>query len=172
MTGRVTIDRPPDPFDRFSIEFTDGGRLALRDPRRLGRVVLDPDVSALGPDAAEIGREEFRSRVGRGTAPLKARIMDQATIAGVGNLMADEALWRARLSPRRIAGELSPAELDRLRREVRAATRDAIRHGGVHTGRFMPSRVRGGVCPRCSTPLERARIAGRTTFWCPHCQPD
>jgi formamidopyrimidine-DNA glycosylase len=92
-------------------------------------------------------------------------------ISGVGNLLADETLWRARLLPRRVAGELSTEELDRLRRELRAATRDAIRNGGVHTGRFMPARERGGSCPRCRTALERATIGGRTTYWCPHCQP-
>ena len=174
MAGRIAVDEPaaPNGWDRFALEFTDGGRLALRDKRRLGRAVIEPDISHVGTDAAEVGRDEFRRRVGRGTAPVKARLLDQRTIAGVGNLLADEALWRARLSPRRTAGELSLDELDRLRREVRAATRDAIRRGGVHTGRFMPYRVRGGACPRCGTALERATVAGRTTFWCPSCQPD
>ncbi|MEA2310406.1 MAG: formamidopyrimidine-DNA glycosylase, partial [Solirubrobacteraceae bacterium] len=92
------------------------------------------------------------------------------TIAGVGNLLADETLWRARLSPRRVAGELSEEELDRLRRELRAATRDAIRLGGVHTGRFVEFRGREGACPRDGTPLARATIGGRTTYWCPVCQ--
>jgi formamidopyrimidine-DNA glycosylase len=174
MAGRIAVDEPPAPngWDRFALVFADGGRLALRDKRRLGRAVIEPDMSHVGPDAAEVGRDEFRRRVGRGTVPVKGRLLDQRAIAGVGNLLADEALWRARLSPRRRAGELSVEELDRLRREVRAATRDAIRRGGVHTGRFMPYRVRGGSCPRCGTALERATIGGRTTFWCPSCQPD
>src|SRR5215217_2783555 len=148
------------------------GRIALRDKRRLGRAVIEPDFSHLGPDAAEVGRDVFRDRVGRGSTAIKARLLDQGVIAGVGNLLADETLWRARLSPRRVAGELSAEELDGLRRELRAATRDAIRNGGVHTGRFMPARERGGACPRCRTPLERATIGGRTTYWCPVCQPD
>ena len=178
MAGRIVVDEDsagdpaayegaPDVWDRFRLDFEDGGRLILRDKRRLGRAVLDPDLSHLGPDAAEVSRDEFRERVGRGEAPLKARIMDQSVIAGVGNLLADEALWRARLSPRRPAGELSIEELDRLRREVRAATRSAIRRGGVHTGDFIPARVRGGVCPRCGTEMERATVGGRTTYWCP-----
>jgi formamidopyrimidine-DNA glycosylase len=173
MAGRIAIDEPPAPnaWDRFSIEFADGGRLALRDKRRLGRAVLAPDFSHVGPDAAEVSRAEFRSRVGRGTAPLKARLLDQGVIAGVGNLLADETLWRARLSPRRPAGELSEEELDRLRRELRAAVRSAIRLGGVHTGEFIPHRERGGTCPRCGTALERATIGGRTTYWCPRDQP-
>ena len=87
-------------------------------------------------------------------------------------IIADETLWRAGLSPRRIAGELSEAELDHLRRQLRAATRDAIRNGGVHTGRFMPYRKRGGHCPKCGSELSRDTIGGRTTIWCPVDQPE
>jgi formamidopyrimidine-DNA glycosylase len=143
----------------------------LRDKRRLGRALLEPDFSHVGPDAAEVARDAFRDRVGRGTAPLKARLLDQGVIAGVGNLLADETLWRAGLHPRRAAGELSEEELDRLRRELRAATRAAIAKGGVHTGDLIGHRVRGGSCPRCGAALERATVGGRTTFWCPVCQP-
>ena len=169
MAGRLVVDEDPAPnnWDRFTIHFDDGGMLALRDKRRLGRARLEPDLDLVGPDAAEISRAEFRARIGRGTAPLKARIMDQGVISGVGNLLADETLWRAGLSPRRPAGSLSEAELDHLRRELRAATRSAIRKGGVHTGGFIAHRERGGVCPRCGTPLERATVGGRTTYWCP-----
>ena len=105
MAGRIVVDVPPAParWDRFALEFADGGRLALRDKRRLGRAVIDR-LRPLGPDAAEVGREAFRARIGRGAAPLKARLLDQRAIAGVGNLLADETLWRARLSPRRPAG--------------------------------------------------------------------
>jgi formamidopyrimidine-DNA glycosylase len=178
MAGKIVVDdaEAGDPkadrdvhplWDRFVLEFADGGRLALRDKRRLGRVRLEPDRSSLGPDAAEVGREAFRARVGRGEAPLKARLMDQSVIAGVGNLLADETLWRAGLSPVRPAGSLSGEELDHLRRVLRAATRDAIRKGGVHTGDLIAHRVRGGSCPRCGEALQRATVGGRTTFWCP-----
>ena len=169
MAGRIVVDGEPakNNWDRFTIEFTDGGRLALRDKRRLGRAVLEPDLSTLGPDAAEVSRARFRDRVGRGTAPLKARIMDQSVIAGVGNLLADESLWRAGLSPLRPAGDLSEEELDELRRQLRAATRRAIRRGGVHTGDLIPARHRGGSCPRCGAALERQAVGGRTSYWCP-----
>jgi formamidopyrimidine-DNA glycosylase len=177
MAGRIVVDdrsegdpAPSDGnpvWDRFTLHFEDGGALRLRDKRRLGRAILDPRIDALGPDAAEIGRDAFRSRVGRGDAPLKARIMDQAVLAGVGNLLADEALWRARLSPVRPAGSLGDGELDRLRRELRGAIRSAIRLGGVHTGELIEHRVRGGHCPRCGAELERATVGGRTTYWCP-----
>ena len=173
MAGRIAVDEPPGDrgWDRFSVTFEDGGRLALHDRRRLGRVVLDPDLERLGPDAAEVGRNEFRERVGRGGAPLKARIMDQATIAGVGNLLADETLWKAGLSPLMPAGELDGPELDHLRRALRQATRSAIRKGGVHTGDLIPHRSRGGTCPSCGAELRRETVGGRTTYWCPVDQP-
>jgi formamidopyrimidine-DNA glycosylase len=170
MAGRIVLDEEPIGWDRFVLEFADGGRLALRDKRRLGRALVEPDFAHVGPDAAEVSRDLFRERVGRGTMPLKARLLDQRSIAGVGNLLADETLWRARLNPRRPAGELTTDELDHLRRVLRAATRDAIRKGGVHTGDFIAHRKRGAPCPRCGTTLERATIGGRTTFWCPSCQ--
>jgi formamidopyrimidine-DNA glycosylase len=124
----------------------------------------------VGPDAAQATREEFRAAIGRGSAPLKARLLDQSAISGVGNLLADQILWQARISPQRRVNDLSQDDLDRLRREVRAAVRSAIRKGGAHTGRFIGAREREGSCPRCGHPLARARIGGRTTYWCPVCQ--
>jgi formamidopyrimidine-DNA glycosylase len=177
MAGRIVVDdsEAGDPkrggengaWDRFAISFADGGRLLMRDGRRLSRVVLEPAIHRLGPDAAEIGASEFRERVGEGSAPLKARLMDQSVIAGIGNLLADETLWRARLSPLRPAGDVSDDELARLRRELRAAIRSAIRKGGVHTGELIAHRARGGHCPRCGAELRRAKVGGRTTWWCP-----
>jgi len=171
MAGRIVID-PEDEsgWDRFAVRFADGGGFALRDKRRLGRALLNPDYSHVGPDAAEVSRKDFHRLIGRGRAPIKARLLDQSAISGVGNLLADEALWQARIDPRRRTGELDAAELDRLRREVRSSVRSAIRKGGAHTGRFIAARERGGVCPRCGHPLERGRIGGRTTYWCPVCQ--
>src|ERR1700750_1081428 len=147
MAGRIVVDddeagdpRPRvdrDRWDRFTIAFEDGGKLALRDSRRLGRVRLEPAIDRLGPDAAEISRKPFRERVARSRGPVKARIMDQKVVAGVGNLLADEALWRARIDPNRPANSLDEAELDRLRVAVRAANRSAIAGGGVHTGKVI-----------------------------------
>jgi formamidopyrimidine-DNA glycosylase len=178
MAGRIVVDDASDGdpanyenakpiWDRFTIFFEDGGRLILRDKRRLGRAVLEPDISGLGPDAAGITRREFRERVGRGTAPVKARLMDQSVLAGVGNLLADELLWRARISPLRPANELSESELDELRRTTRSSIRDAVKLGGVHTGKLMAERKARGHCPRCGTELRVAQVGGRTTVWCP-----
>jgi len=174
MAGSIVIDAEPAPnaWDRFALEFEGGGRLALRDKRRLSRALIEPDFSHVGPDAGEVGRDPFRERVGRGTAPLKARLLDQAVIAGVGNLLADQTLWAAGLSPRREAGSLSEGELDQLRRVLRREIRSANEKGGIHTGSLIASRSRGGRCPRCGSELRRETIGGRTTFWCPADQPD
>jgi formamidopyrimidine-DNA glycosylase len=171
MAGHMVLEGPGETprWDRFAVEFEDGTRFALRDKRRLGRAVLNPDFSHVGPDAANVGREEFRRLIGRGRAPVKARLLDQRAISGVGNLLADQALWQARIAPARSVSELSTEDLDRLRRELRAAIRSAVRKGGVSTGAFVPAR-REGTCPRCGHALHRATIGGRTTYWCPACQ--
>ena len=155
MAGRIVLD-PADRLrsDRFRIDFDDGSSFVLRDRRRLGRAVLNPSHAHLGPDAGVVTRDAFRRQVGRGRMAIKARLLDQGTISGVGNLLADQALWQARLSPRRISAELGHEELDRLRRELRAALRSAMRLGG------RPHRaVRAG--PRARGPLPaRRRAAG------------
>ncbi|GAA3450503.1 Fpg/Nei family DNA glycosylase [Dactylosporangium matsuzakiense] len=154
-------------FTRFALTFADGTELMLVDPRRLGRVRLDPPVAGLGPDALTITPAQFRAALARGTAPVKARLLDQEALAGVGNLLADQALWLAKLNPSRPVDELSPADVSRLHRAVRAAVTAAIEGGGVHTLSVIPSRREGGTCPRCGTSMQRATVGGRTTWWCP-----
>jgi formamidopyrimidine-DNA glycosylase len=165
-TAATSPDRDP-AWDRFTVRFTDGGELRLFDKRRLGRVRLDPDLARLGPDAAQVGVAEFRERVGRGTAPVKARLLDQSVIAGVGNLLADETLWQASLDPRRRVDTLDHDTLTALHASLRKATRAAIRRGGVHTGEVIEHRSATGHCPRCGAPMQRATVGGRTTWFCP-----
>jgi formamidopyrimidine-DNA glycosylase len=160
--------RPGDyRCSRFSLTFADGGMLRLIDPRRLGRVRLDPPVDALGPDAATITADAFGVAVGAGRGPIKARLLDQHAIAGVGNLLADEILWRSDLDPARPAGGLDGDERATLHRTVLATVAGALRDGGVHTLTLVPHRVPGGRCPRDDAELRRATVGGRTTFWCP-----
>ncbi|MDO9458142.1 Fpg/Nei family DNA glycosylase [Nocardioides sp.] len=153
-------------WDRFRITFESGAVLRLFDKRRLSRAVLDPDLDRLGPDAADVPLAEFRDRLTRGTAPVKARLLDQSVLAGVGNLLADQTLWQARLDPRRRVDTLGADEVGALHRALRAATRSAIRKGGVHTGEVIAHRRHGEHCPRCGADMSRGIVGGRTTWWC------
>ncbi|HET6794239.1 MAG TPA: DNA-formamidopyrimidine glycosylase family protein [Acidimicrobiales bacterium] len=183
MTGRLVLDgtagvdrliysphRRAPAWDRLVVRFADGGEMRVNDPRRLGGVILDPDEGRLGPDALSVGPAGLARALSGSTAPLKARIMDQARLAGVGNLLADEALWRAGLDPRRPAGSLSPNELRRLHRHLRATLAELGERGGSHTGDLGPHRRPGGICPRDGAELLRATVGGRTTWWCPRHQ--
>lgn len=153
-------------FSRFSISFADGGMLRLIDPRRLGRIRLNPPIERLGPDAREITPAQFRLALARGTAPVKARLLDQEAIAGIGNLLADQILWLARVSPSRPVGELSRADVDRLARSARRSIEAAVDGGGVHTLSIVEFRKAGALCPRCGSPMLRGTVGGRTTWWC------
>jgi formamidopyrimidine-DNA glycosylase len=153
-------------FTRFSLSFADGGRMLLVDPRRLGRVRLDPPVEALGPDAREITPAQFRAALARGSAPVKARLLNQEAIAGIGNLLADQILWQARISPARPVDELDRPEVDRLLRAVRRSVGAAVEGGGVHTLSIVPFRHAGGRCPRDGAPMQRSTVGGRTTWYC------
>ena len=184
MAGRIVVESPGletvwggEPFrrdaqparaqwDRFRLDFADGGSLVLFDKRRLSRVRLNPGLAALGPDAGTVTEAEFRDLVRRGTVAVKARLLDQSKIAGVGNLLADEALWQARISPQAPAGSLSRPAVSRLYQSLQAALASAEAHGGVHTGEVIAARRRGGVCPRCGAPMRQGVVGGRTTWWC------
>jgi formamidopyrimidine-DNA glycosylase len=161
--GRTAADAR---FARFSLTFADGGSMRLVDPRRLGRVRLNPPVEQLGPDAQQISPARFRAVLAKGTAPVKARLLDQEAIAGVGNLLADQILWQARVSPARPVGELTPAEVERLLRALRRAIRSALADGGVHTLPVVEFRTAGATCPRCGAPMAHGAVGGRTTWWC------
>jgi formamidopyrimidine-DNA glycosylase len=180
MSGRVLIDDQAagDPliygsnvenpiWHRFTVRFADGGSLALRDPRRLGGVELDPDEDRLGPDMFDITQAELDHVLTRSRAPVKAVLMDQARIAGLGNLLTDEVLWRSGIDPARPARDLDRNARRRLHRAIDRTVRTTLGRGGSHTGDHMPQRVPGGVCPKDGTPFQRRTVAGRTTFSCP-----
>ncbi len=153
-------------WDRFTLEFTDGGRLALFDKRRLGRIQLNPDIDRLGPDAGEVSPAEFRALVTKGTIAVKARLLDQTKIAGIGNLLADEILWQAKVPPATPVNRLRPRDADRLYRAVRSVLESAAANGGAHTGDVIAARRPGGSCPRCGAEMVHGTVGGRSTWWC------
>jgi formamidopyrimidine-DNA glycosylase len=168
--------------DRLVLEFTEGDELRYRNMRKLGGVWLAHDrkeveriLGGLGPDALEVRRNEFQQRLGRRRGGVKAALMDQGFVAGVGNIMADEILWQARLHPRRTVDSLSEEERERLYVDMRRVLREAVRgYDFVERKRSWLSHIRGvtgAACPRCGTPLARIVAAGRTTYFCPRCQP-
>ena len=180
MTGKIVVDgsmpidhllydspRHEPAWDRFGLEFEGGGSMVLRDPRRLGGVQLEPDASRLGPDALSLTLGQLRKALAGSTVALKARLLDQRRVAGLGNLLVDEALWRAGLSPIREARSLDAPESARLHRNIRRTLAVLGERGGSHTGDLQPARVRGGCCPRDGAPLRREQVGGRTTYWCP-----
>ncbi|CAN5713417.1 formamidopyrimidine-DNA glycosylase [soil metagenome] len=183
MTGKLLVDgigpiekleyssdRDDPAWHRFGLSFAGGGDLSLVDSRRLGGVEIDPDEERLGPDAATIGKAALRDALAGSSAPLKARLLDQARVAGIGNLICDEALLRARLDPARLAGALEDREVARLHRQLRATIALLTERGGSHTGDLQIQRSRDGRCPRCHRPLQRRTVGGRTTYSCPHHQ--
>jgi formamidopyrimidine-DNA glycosylase len=180
MTGRLLVDgtagmerleygsnREVEAWDRLVVRFADGGDLRVRDPRRLGGAELDPPEGRLGPDAAGLKLAGLRQVLGDSRIALKARLMDQSKIAGLGNLIVDESLFQAGLDPARPAGSLDDAELRLLHKAIRATLRNMTRRGGSHTGVLQPARHRDGVCPLDGAPLLRRTIGGRTSYSCP-----
>lgn len=162
-----TSDADLEKWDRFGVRFADGGDMRIRDPRRLGGVELAPEEDRLGPDALTITTDDLVEALARSKAPLKARLLDQARMAGVGNLAADEILWQAGLDPGRPAGTLSAGEVTQLRDHLVTTLANLIVQGGSHTGELMAERHPGGMCPRDGTPLVRRTVGGRTTWSCP-----
>lgn len=180
MSGRIVVDDEaagdsllyaangdkPDWY-RFGVRFTDGGSLRLRDPRRLGGVELDPDEDRLGPDAFALTRAQLDRVLTASRAPVKALLLNQRRIAGLGNLLTDEVLWRAGIDPARSANSLDPEERRVLQRTIRTTLRTLGRRGGSHTGDHMAGREPGGRCPRDGAVLSRRTVGGRTTYSCP-----
>jgi formamidopyrimidine-DNA glycosylase len=185
MTGRILVTGPdgtvaeggdqyrydatrprPAEWSRFRLTFADGGTLVLLDPRRLGRIWLDPNIAALGPDATQVTPAQFRALITTGTTTVKARLLDQSKIAGIGNLLADEILWQARISPLAGVDSLSAAQVGRLYRALKSVLESAFAKGGAHTGEMIAARHPGGTCPRDGAPMSHGTVGGRSTWWC------
>jgi formamidopyrimidine-DNA glycosylase len=198
MTGNV--EHPAqgglaaDPYRRAVVRLDDGSDVAYRDVRRFGTwALLEPGelddyfaARRLGGEPLERGfttRALTDSLAGR-RAPIKAALLDQRAAAGIGNIYADEALWRAKIHPLRAAGSLDPDEIGRLRKAIRAALEMGIARQGATLRDYRdPDGRRGRMqdefevygragepCPRCGTPIEKTRAGGRGTWYCPQCQ--
>jgi formamidopyrimidine-DNA glycosylase len=158
-------------WDRVVICFVDGGRLRVNDPRRWSRFIVTPDLDALGPDLLTLTRDDLARALGGSRRQLKAVLLDQHAIAGLGNMLVDEILWWAAVAPISTAAALSTAEIGRIHSCAAAQLPALLKRGGSHTGTLSPE-VRAQVpeCPRDGSPLARSQVAGRTTIWCPEHQ--
>ena len=196
MTGQFTaVDAATEQPDHLHLTFElDGGReLRFRDPRRFGSATVFSDDAAveafftdigLGPEPFGLDRDYFRTAV-RGTGrTLKAILLDQGIVAGVGNIYANEACFRAKLHPTRAGDTLTPEECDRLRKELASVLKMAIRRRGSSIGEGSGDYVGGkfqkmfGVygrgnepCRVCTSVIERMTLTARATYFCPSCQP-
>jgi formamidopyrimidine-DNA glycosylase len=197
MTGSFLHDGsgqlPDDPHRRAVVRLDDGSDIAYRDVRRFGTWLLLESADVDGYIDARVGREplaaNYRAKhlaealAGR-RAPVKAAILDQRTVAGVGNIYADEALWRAEIHPLTPAASLGPDEVQALYRGIRQALQAGLRRQGSTLRDYrLPDGGTGGAqhefkvygrggepCDRCGTPIDKIRVAGRGTWYCPNCQ--
>ena len=188
MTGRLLVNGAPDRHARARMTLDDGTTVVFEDARKFGRWQwsrrLPARLAALGPEPLAIGRGEFAERLRARRARLKALLLDQAFLRGLGNIYADEALFRARLHPLRIAAGVGPRKARDLHGAIQAVLRDAIAAGGTSIRDYRDSRGERGAfqqrmqvygragepCLRCGAPVRRVLVAQRGTHFCPRCQ--
>ncbi|MFC0106300.1 Fpg/Nei family DNA glycosylase [Kibdelosporangium aridum] len=161
--------------DRVVLHF-DNGDLSYRDMRKLqGLRLAVPDrvLAGTGPDALELPRDDLRGVLGGQKRQIKAALVDQSVLAGLGNLLADEILWRARIHPRQVCAELDNSDFARLHAKMGTVLKQSIKDGRVPSRKSWLTGRRdeeSGSCPRCGTVLKHGRVNGRGTVWCPRCQ--
>lgn len=193
MTGQLVASRPEAPVAPHTHAFfglDDGRELRYTDIRRFGRMLLvaesqhEAALSRLGADPLEVTEAEFRERLAARRARIKALLLDQHVLRGMGNIYADESLWRARIHPGRHGASLTPREISRLRRAIRAVLSEAIRLRGSSVSDYVDAaglpggyqrrhrvyRREGQGCFRCGGKIRRAIVAGRSSYFCGRCQ--
>lgn len=194
MTGWLGVRRPEDPVAPHThafFELEDGRELRYTDIRRFGemRLVGSDQIDAfkgrLGHEPLEISAAEFAKRLAGRRARIKALLLDQSVFRGIGNIYADESLWQARIHPARLAARLKAEELVRLRKAIRQVLQHAILDRGSSISNFVDAEGQPGEyqqrhraygregkpCFRCGTKIRRAIVAGRSSYFCPRCQP-
>ncbi|MFD8299659.1 Fpg/Nei family DNA glycosylase [Streptomyces bauhiniae] len=183
MTGELVTASADDPLhdhDRVVLTLDGGRQLRYRDQRKLQGIRFAEDEGAvaeleadLGPDALDLDRTEFVELLAGRRGAVKSVLMDQSLIAGLGNLLSDEILWRARIAPARPAKGLDEGEARGVYTAMRRVLASAVRAGRVPPRRTWLTGRRDDaspVCPRCGTELCSGRVSGRRTVWCPNCQ--
>lgn len=179
MTGILVVDDAPilaeleysskrrDPaWNRFALHFAGGGSLVMNDPRRLGGVELDPDLAALGPDAWTLTNEQLVALAGRYRVAIKALLLNQKRLAGLGNLLVDELLWRCSVHPKTPANELAAQTVEAMAEELGPMLTTLYKRGGSNCGDLFAERTPGGRCPRDGAELAHGTVGGRSTWWC------
>jgi formamidopyrimidine-DNA glycosylase len=194
MTGQLAPSPAAQPCEKHThvcMLLDDGRELRYTDPRRFGRMAylteasLAEELTAFGADPLEVSAEEFAERIGSRNARIKALLLDQSVLRGVGNIYADESLWRAKIHPARVGARLSKKELATLRKVLQDILQKAIVLRGSSISDFLDADGEPGEyqqhhraygregkrCYRCRTNIQRVIVAGRSSHFCPKCQP-
>lgn len=196
MTGSLLIGQDssqPPKYTRAIINLDKDTSIFFRDPRKFGKMWLventDAIVGKLGPEPLEPGftPQVLAQRLSKRKAPIKAILLDQHFVAGIGNMYADEALFAAKIHPERPGNSLSPQEIERLHRAIQQLLWAAIENKGASVENYfrpdgtlgtahfqfqVAHRLSGKTCPVCGTPIERKPIRDRGSYFCPKCQPE
>ncbi|MBI3305485.1 bifunctional DNA-formamidopyrimidine glycosylase/DNA-(apurinic or apyrimidinic site) lyase [Candidatus Parcubacteria bacterium] len=190
MSGRITIGAP-DQYARFTLTLDDGRQVVFSDKRKFGRGyfyrrAIGEPLTGLGPDAAALAADPaaFGQRLAARRGRIKSVLLNQAVVAGIGNIYADEILWRAKIHPVRLASVLTTVDHRRLAAATRAVLGQAMRRGGTSFRDYLDPNLRRGTywtvravyqragepCRRCRTSIQKATVGGRGTHYCPTCQ--
>ncbi|MDK2880744.1 MAG: formamidopyrimidine-DNA glycosylase [Clostridia bacterium] len=197
MTGRLIYTEADSPSDRYThviFQLDNGGEIRFHDVRRFGTIHLltneeaerFPSLCSLGPDALdpELTRDAFKKRLKGRRGQIKKILLDQSFVTGIGNIYANEILWKARVHPERTVDSLSSREQGMIYRAMREVLSLAVAHRGTTLrdyvdGEGVPGEFQGllavhgregAPCPSCKKPIVRAKIGGRSAFFCPFCQ--
>ena len=194
MTGQIAPSPAGQPLEKHThvcMLLDDGRELRYTDARRFGRIayltkaLLAEELTGFGADPLEVSKEEFADRICGRRARIKALLLDQSVLRGVGNIYADESLWKAKIHPARLGANLSRKQAHTLRRVLQDILRKAIALRGSSISDFLDAEGEPGEyqrhhraygregkgCYRCKTPVRRAIVAGRSSYFCPRCQP-
>src|SRR5713101_3203773 len=194
MTGQIAPSPAAQPLEKHThvcLLLDDGRELRYTDARRFGRiayltkVLLAEELTGFGADPLEVSSEEFAKRICGRRARIKALLLDQSVLRGVGNIYADESLWRAKIHPARLGANLDRKQAEVLRRMLQEILQKAIVMRGSSISDFLDAEGKPGEyqrhhraygregknCYRCKTPIRRAIVAGRSSYFCPKCQP-